>query len=163
MRDRALRQLVGVTAVFFGTVIATEGLAVSYAHQLGRGDVTTGLLTAAVPAGSAVGLLVVRRIPPARRITAVRVLSVLWPLPLMATLLRPNPELTFGLWFGAGAIGAFQLLGNLLFATGLNPATRGRAFAFAQSSSSRFRARGCLQPGLSPRQPTRGWRLPWPE
>lgn len=128
-----LRRLIGLTALCFGLSIATEGLAVSYAAQLGRGDVATGVLTAAMPLGSAVGLALVAKLPAARRLPMVRLLGVLWPLPLVVTILQPPVALTAALWALTGALSAFQLLANVLFARNLRGEIRGRAFAFAQS------------------------------
>ena len=128
-----LRNLVGITAISFAMIIATEGLAVSYAHQLGAGDTAVGLLTAAVPVGSTLGLLALARVPAERRVSVLRLLAVLWPLPLIATVLRPPLAVTLVLWALAGLLGAFQLIGNVLFAQALTGERRGRAFAFVQS------------------------------
>lgn len=128
-----LRNLIGITAASFAMIIATEGLAVSYAHQLGRGDTSVGLLTAAVPIGASLGLVALARVPTQRRMPILRLLAVLWPLPLIATILRPPVAVTIALWIVTGALSAFQLIGNVLFAQALTGANRGRAFAFAQS------------------------------
>ncbi|HEX7353268.1 MAG TPA: MFS transporter, partial [Mycobacteriales bacterium] len=128
-----LRNLVGITAASFAMIIATEGLAVSYAHQLGRGDTAVGLLTAAVPLGASVGLVALARVPAERRLPTLRLLAVLWPLPLIATVLRPPVAVTIVIWALTGALSSFQLIGNVLFAQALTGANRGRAFAFAQS------------------------------
>lgn len=128
-----LRNLIGITAASFAMIIATEGLAVSYAHQLGRGDTAVGLLTAAVPIGASVGLLALARVPAERRLPILRLLAVLWPLPLIVTVLRPPVAVTIVLWAVTGALSSFQLIGNVLFAQALTGANRGRAFAFAQS------------------------------
>jgi diguanylate cyclase (GGDEF)-like protein len=129
-----LRNLIGITAASFAMIIATEGLAVSYVkHQLGRGDTSVGLLTAAVPLGAALGLVALARVPAERRMPLLRLLAVLWPLPLIATVLRPPLAVTIVLWAVTGALSSFQLIGNVLFAQALTGANRGRAFAFAQS------------------------------
>ncbi len=145
--DPLLRRLIGVTAASFGTIIATEGLAVSYAHEIGRGDVATGLLTAAVPVGSALGLVLVGRTPAARQVNTLRLLAVLWPLPLLATILRPGVAVTVALWALTGALSSYYLLGNVLFARALEAGKRGRAFAFAQSALVAVQGVGLLGVG----------------
>jgi diguanylate cyclase (GGDEF)-like protein len=147
-RRPLLRQLLGLTAASFALIIATEGLAVSYAAQEGHGDVATGLLTAAVPLGSAVGVALVVRIPDLRRLDGMRLLGVLWALPLVATALQPPVAITCLLWVLTGALGSFQLLGNVLFAQALRPETRGRVFAFAQSALLAAQGVGLLAFGL---------------
>ncbi len=143
-RRPELRRLLGLTGASFGLIVATEGLGVSYADQLGHGAVATGLLTAAVPIGSAIGLPLVVRIPQERRIDAMRVLGVLWALPLIATVERPPVWAACVLWALTGALGSFQLLANVQFARALRTESRGRVFAFAQSALVAVQGAGLL-------------------
>ncbi len=144
-----LRNLILVTVVSLGCMIATEGLAVSYAAQLGRGNVAAGLLTAAVPSGMAIGYFLVPRVfPPVQRLAAVRTLAVLWPLPLIATALHPPVAIAIALWSLTGLLGSYHLLANLLFAQALAPALRGRAFAFARALIIAIQGVGLLLAGL---------------
>ena len=144
LRRPELRRIIALTGVSFGLIVATEGLGVSYADQLGHGPVATGLLTAAVPVGSAIGLPLVVRIPPERRLGAMRLLGVLWAVPLIATALRPPVWAACVLWAVAGAFGSFQLLANVQFARSLRTESRGRVFAFAQSALIAVQGLGLL-------------------
>ncbi len=147
--SQLLRNLILVTVVSLGCIIATEGLAVSYAAQLGRGNVAAGLLTAAVPTGMAIGYFLVPRVfPPVQRLAAVRTLAVLWPLPLVATVLRPPVAIAIVLWAIAGLLASYHLLANLLFAQALAPSLRGRAFAFARALIIAIQGVGLLLAGL---------------
>jgi diguanylate cyclase (GGDEF)-like protein len=144
LRRPELRRLLGLTAASFGLIVATEGLGVSYADQLGHGAVATGLLTAAVPVGAAIGLPFVTRIPQERRLQAIRVLGVVWALPLIATFLRPPVWAACVLWALTGVLGSFQLLANVQFARALRTESRGRVFAFAQSALVAVQGAGLL-------------------
>ncbi len=141
-RSGLLRTLLGLTVFGLALLVATEGLAVSYAHQVGGGSVATGLLAASVPTGMALGLLAVGRVVPAtKRVDAIRLLYLLWPIPLVATIHRPPVAVACLLWGLAGALSSYQLLANVMFAEALPTAMRGRAFSFAYAAI--VAAQGC--------------------
>ncbi|HVV31078.1 MAG TPA: EAL domain-containing protein, partial [Mycobacteriales bacterium] len=97
---------------------------------------------------SAVGLaLLGRLVRPPRRLATIRLLCVLWPLPLIVTGLRPPVAVTVVLWAVAGALASYQLLANLIFVEGLDPAVRGRAFAFARAAIIAAQGIGLLLAG----------------
>jgi diguanylate cyclase (GGDEF)-like protein len=75
-------------------------------------------------------------------------MSVLWPLPLIATVLRPPVGVAIVLWSCAGLLCSYHLLANLLFAQALAPSMRGRAFAFARSLMIAAQGLGLLIAGL---------------
>lgn len=144
-----LRGLVLISVVSVSLIIATEGLAVSYAAQLHRGNVATGLLTAAGPAGGAVGLaLASRLIAEPRRLAAIRLLAWLWPIPLALTVLHPTVPVTIVLWAVSGLLVSYHILASLIFAQALEPSMRGRAFAFARSLLIAGQGIGLLLAGL---------------
>lgn len=148
-RSQLLRNLVGVSVVGLGLLVVTEGLSVSYARQRGAGDITAGILAAAVPAGMAIGVMLVTRFVPTReRLDTLRLLSMLWALPFVATALRPPIEGTVALWVLAGALSSYQLLANVMFAQALPVEVRGRAFAFARAVIIAAQGFGLLVAGV---------------
>ena len=133
-RQPLLRDLLAVTCIGLALTISVEGLAVPYANQKGAGDVGAGLLAAAWPAGSVVGILAVIKWLPARsRLDGVRLLAVLWPLPLIATALKPPLAVTVVLWAIAGVLTSYVVLMNIIMTQALDPATRGRVISIARA------------------------------
>ena len=128
---RAILLLAWVGAAF---AIVPEGLAVAYAESLGKGEVATGVLTAATPFGVVVGALLVGRfIDPAKRVPLMLPLAVLAFLPLLGTLAHPPVPVAFALWALSGVGMAYQLPANATFVAAVPAASRGRAFGLAQS------------------------------
>jgi MFS family permease len=128
---RAVLLLAWVGAAF---TIVPEGLAVTYADSVGGGSVTTGFLTASMPAGVVAGAIVIGRfVAPARRLRLIVPLAVLAMLPLVTTAVHP-PALVAGLLWAVSGFGmAFQLPANAAFVAAVPDASRGRAFGLAQS------------------------------
>ena len=60
-RDAKLRWLVVTSWIVVGTMVTAEAIAIPYAHAAGRGALTAGLLSAAVPLGMVVGALILGR------------------------------------------------------------------------------------------------------
>lgn len=133
---RAILLLAWVGAAF---AVVPEGLAVAYAQSLGKGDVATGFLTAAIPAGVVVGAVVIGRlVAPARRLRLILPLAVLTFVPLTVTFLHPPVVWACALWAVTGVGMAFQLPANAAFVAALPAASRGRAFGLAQSGLQVF-------------------------
>jgi diguanylate cyclase (GGDEF)-like protein len=134
-RSRLLRNLIGIMCIGLGLIIATEGLAVSYAAQLGVGKLATGFLSAALPTGLAIGALIVGRwVAPNHRMIAIRLMALTWPIPLVLTILKPPVAVSFVLWVVAGALMAYVLLASILFTLAVEPAMLGRAYAVARGA-----------------------------
>ncbi|MBW0104050.1 MFS transporter [Pseudonocardia sp. KRD291] len=116
-----------------GCFIAPEGLAVSYAAELGAGPLAVGLLMAAIPAGSVVGALVFTRWVPRRvRERATLPLAIAAGPPLGVSALVPSVGVAIVLWSVTGACVAAALVQAQASFVRRAPVTaRGRATGLA--------------------------------
>ncbi len=126
------------TLVLFGWLagftVVPEGLAAPYAHTLGGGAPTIGLLLAAAPAGLLVGTFVLGRlIRPSERLRPMGWLAMLSCAPLIFCQAHPPVAVTAALWALSGAGGAYQLAAAAAFVRAVPASDRAHAFAVAQS------------------------------
>ncbi|MFN2538616.1 MAG: MFS transporter [Mycobacteriales bacterium] len=112
-------------------VIGPEGLAVPMSASLGGGAIWAGLLTAAIPAGTVLGGLSALRLPQQRRLELLGRLALLTVVPLLATPLVNNLEVTFGLWFIAGLGNCLSLIVASAYMEACPPELRARAYGVA--------------------------------
>lgn len=131
--NRVLRSiaLLVFTIVLFPIVV--QGLAVGWAHDLGAGARTQGLVMASVPVGVALGSVVVGRLMrPSLRQRMIRPLAVLATLALVPALLEPSVAFVcvIGLLTGFATSVIYPL--NGLFVQALPNAFRARAFGVMQ-------------------------------
>ena len=112
-------------------VIAPEGLAVPMANTLGGGAVAAGFLTAAVPAGTVVGGLIILRFPIERRLGLLTRLALLTALPILVTPFAQNLSLVFGLWFAAGLANCVSLVAAAAYMEACPASLRSRAYGVA--------------------------------
>ncbi|MFN2624923.1 MAG: MFS transporter, partial [Mycobacteriales bacterium] len=132
--DRLLRSILILAWAGASFAVVPEGLAVAYAKSIGHGPVATGILTAAGPAGAALGLFVVGRfLSPPRRRELMLPLAAASFVALLPTALHPPFLVATGLWVLCGAGTAFQLAANATFVAAVPASIRGRAFGIAQS------------------------------
>lgn len=147
--DAYLTWLVATSWILVGTVIATEAIAVPYAHAHGEGATAVGLLTASMPMGTAVGaILLGRGHDSARSRAAMSYLAPLTPALLAITALNPQPTIVAIDWFGAGAASAFTVQANRIFVASVPRAVRGRAFGVAAAGISGAQGLGTLAVGM---------------
>ncbi len=93
-----------------GLFVVPEGLAIPYAAQIGQSTGVAGLLLAAIPAGGAVGaLLLVRVVRPSGRNLAMAVMAVACGVPLLVTFWPLPWQVVLGAWFVSGAAAAYQV------------------------------------------------------
>lgn len=135
--DRKLRTLV-LFAWLCGFYVLPEGIAVPYAVALHTGTlpvpVITGLLMAAMPAGTVVGAFLFSRfVSPPRRLRMMGWLAMLSCAPLMVTALRPPLEVVLAAWFLSGVGGAYQLAANAAFVQRVPDDQRGQAFGLVHA------------------------------
>jgi diguanylate cyclase (GGDEF)-like protein len=148
VRTPLLRRLTMITAVGVTFLIFAEVLAVAYAASAGGGSADAGFLAASAPIGSAIGITAVRRyVKPPRRLHTLRLLAVIWPLPLIATVLQPPIAVTCVLWGTASALAAFTVLASIMFMEAVDPAVRGRAYAFVRALVIALQGLGALLAG----------------
>ena len=144
------------TLVLFGWLagfaVVPEGLAVPYAHTLGGGPFTVGLLMCAMPAGTVAGILVIGRLSrPDERLKMIGPLAILSCAPLVVSLLRPPLPLLLLLFVLAGAGGTYQLAAARAFVQAMPNGQRGRAFGIAQSGLLTAQGLGILIAGAAAR------------
>lgn len=138
-RSPVLRSILLLAWVGAAFTVVPEGLAVTYARQLGHGGLATGLLTAASPAGLAVGALLIGPLmAPRTRVRLMRVFAAVAFLPLLATVVRPPLWAALPLWTLSGVGLAFQVPANTTFMLATPPEARGRAFGLAQTGIQAF-------------------------
>jgi len=134
--DPALRALVVLAwgaAVF---LIAPEAVALAYAREDGAEPVVGAALMASLPAGAAIGSLLVARLDPMRQVNLIIPLAVASCAPLMLTSLAPPWYVALPLWFVAGASQGFMV--PLMTTVNLvsPPALRGRVNGLAGAGFS---------------------------
>ena len=140
------------TLVLFGWLagftVVPEALAAPYAHSLGGGAPTIGVLMAAMPAGTVIGGFVIGRLlRPSDRMRPMGWLAMLSCAPLIFSLAHPPLPVLILLWVLAGAGGAYQLVAAAAFVRALPAARRVRAFAVAQSGLLASQGLGILTGG----------------
>ena len=132
--DRTLRSLVGLACVS-GFYVVGESLSVPYARQLGGGPFTAGLLFAAMPFGTAIGMIVLTRfIAPPVRLRLLGPLAISACAVLLACVAHLGLVLTIVVWAISGAAQAFQTVAAAAFIRAVPDAGRGQAFGLASTS-----------------------------
>jgi len=147
--DRRLRALVALACVS-GFYITVEGLAVPYAASLGGGAAAAGLLLAANPAGTVVGMVVLTRwVSPRTRLRWLGPLAIAACVPLLACAARPGLLATAALWALSGVFSAFQVPANAAFMQAVPDAQRGQAFGLAVTALQSAQGAGILIGGIA--------------
>jgi Major Facilitator Superfamily len=104
-RVRRMITLLGWMSALF--LVAPEAVALAYRPGLSAS--VGGVLLAAVPAGSAVGAILIPRVPIRDQLRLLLPLAALSCLPLFATSVDPSPAVAAALWFVAGVLQAYVL------------------------------------------------------
>ncbi|MGW6196117.1 MFS transporter [Kribbella sp. NPDC055110] len=131
--DRRLRYLVALACVA-GFYVSIEGLAAPYAAVVGGGPAAVGILLAANPAGQMVGMLLLTRAAPARRLTLMGPLAIGSCAPLIGCIAEPGLWVTVALWFVSGLCASYQLAASAAFVLNVPDAQRGQAFGLARTA-----------------------------
>ncbi|MGI8760459.1 MAG: MFS transporter [Jatrophihabitantaceae bacterium] len=131
LRDPRLRQLI-LLSWLLGILVVPEGLAAPYAHLIGGGARTVGVLLAALPAGVLVGSVVYSRwLSPASRAALVGPLAVVAGIPLVACASTPGLLVTLPCWALSGACTAYQIQVVTEFVQTISPEIRGQGISLA--------------------------------
>ncbi|MEV5898160.1 MFS transporter [Nonomuraea fuscirosea] len=151
--SRKLRTLV-LFAWLCGFYILPEGLAAPYAAALHTGalpvPVITGLLMAAMPAGTVVGAFLFSRfVSPPRRLRLMGWMAMLSCAPLIVTAIRPPLAVVLVAWVLSGIGGAYQLAANAAFVQSVPPERRAQAFGLVQSGLMTVQGIGILVGGFA--------------
>lgn len=117
-------------------IIAPEAVALAYARADGAGPAVGGALMAALPAGAAVGSVLVSRLGPHRQVQAIVPLVTCACLPLLATCWAPPWWVAMPLWFLSGLCQGYliPLIGTVNIVT--SPEFRGRVNGLASAGFS---------------------------
>ncbi|HEU5474251.1 MAG TPA: MFS transporter [Actinophytocola sp.] len=130
-RDRRLRYLVAMASLV-GFYAAPTGLAVPYAAQIGAGTAAAGLLLAALPAGSALGaVLLTRLVDPERRRALLGPLAVATCAALLPMGLAPGLAVAVGLCALCGLLSGHDSVSVATFTRTVPAANRGQAYGLA--------------------------------
>lgn len=151
--SRKLRTLV-LFAWLCGFYILPEGIAVPYAAKLATGTlpvaVITGLLMAAMPAGTVVGAFLFSRfVAPPRRLRLMGWMAMLSCAPLIVTAMRPPLAVVLAAWVLSGVGGAYQLAANAAFVQAVPAERRAQAFGLVQSGLMAVQGIGILVGGFA--------------
>jgi predicted MFS family arabinose efflux permease len=108
-QDPTLKGMLALSGLA-GLFVVAEGMAVPFGAEAGASTTQTGLLLAAIPLGSALGVLVlIRFVPKERRPRLAPWMAVLCGLPLVITAIAPSWPLAVGCWLLCGAFAAYQV------------------------------------------------------
>jgi len=146
--DRQLLLLLAFSWLL-GLIVVPEGLAAPYAHQLGGGPRTVGLLLAVGPAGVLLGTLFYTRL-----LTAPTRAALLGPfaaaagIPLIFCAFAPGLPLTCALWALAGSFTGYQVQVVTEFVSTIAPAFRAQGIAIASAGLLGAQGVGLLAAGL---------------
>ena len=131
--DPRVRGLVALSALA-GFFIAPEGLAVPVAQEWHVSTARAGLLLAAIPLGSVVGVLVlVRWVPRSRRNGAAYAMAVACGLPLVVSGIVARYPIALACWFLSGAFAAYQVEILTRVVLSIPQSLRGRGVGLATS------------------------------
>jgi MFS family permease len=142
-----LRSLLLCAVVGSVSSTATEGLAVSVAHELHHGSVAVGFLTATSPFGFVLGSYAVLRIPAPARERLLPALLVLSAAPLLLTPLVPGLGPVLVVWVLAGAGATVNLIAGPAFVQACPADYRGRAYGVASATLMSAQGAGLLLAG----------------
>ncbi|MBB5982563.1 MFS transporter [Kribbella solani] len=131
--NRQLRYLVALACVA-GFYVSIEGLAAPYAASVGGGPAAVGILLAANPAGQMIGMLLLTRVAPDRRLTLMGPLSIGSCAPLIGCVAQPGLWVTVALWMLSGLCASYQLAASAAFVMNVPDAQRGQAFGLARTA-----------------------------
>lgn len=147
--DRNLRALVGLACIC-GFYVIGEGLAVPYAHELGGGALTAGLLFAAFPFGNALGMVaLLRLVPPQGRLRLLGPLAVAACAVLIVCLAHPNLVGTLIVLALSGAAASHQTVAAAAFVSAVPDSGRGQAYGLANTSIRVAQGLGVVLAGLA--------------
>lgn len=148
VREPRPRALLGLACVA-GFYVTVEGLAVPYASEIGQGPVAVGLLLAASPAGTVVGMFVLTRIAPQTRLRWMGLLAVAACAPLVVCLSRPGLLVTVGLWAMSGAASGYHMVAKAEFVKAVPDEHRAQCIGLAVTALRTAQGAGIVLAGAA--------------
>lgn len=132
-----------------GLIVVPEGLAAPYAHQLGGGPRTVGLLLAVGPGGVLLGTLFYTRwLSGPARAALLGPFAAAAGIPLIFCAFAPGLLLTCALWALAGGFTGYQVQVVTEFVSTIAPAFRAQGIAVASAGLLGAQGVGLLGAGL---------------
>ncbi|SDU39226.1 MFS transporter [Jiangella alkaliphila] len=129
-RDSRLLTLLAI-ACCSGFYVVPEGLAVPYAAELGSDAAAVGWLLAANPVGTFLGMLLLRRVRPDRRLALMGPLAVASSAILIPTPWTPVLAASVVLWTLSGVFSAHDMITQATYVEAVPPHLRGQAVGLA--------------------------------
>ncbi|MFI7698912.1 MFS transporter [Nonomuraea sp. NPDC049480] len=144
----SLRNLLGL-ALLAAFHVIPEAIAVPYAHSLGLGDAEAGIMMAAMPAGTLIGVFALTTFVPARsRLLLMAPMAVLAGAPLVVAFLQPGFAMVLVLWGLTGVCTAYQVSANAEFVRIVPNEQRGQAVGLASSALVAVQGLGVMLGGV---------------
>lgn len=148
VRTPRLRSLVGLACVA-GFYVTVEGLAAPYAESIGGSAQAVGVLLAASPAGTVLGMLIVSRLPSAVRMRLLAPLAVVASVPLVVCAIHPGLVVTAVLWGLSGMASAYHLPASAAFTLAVPDQRRAQAYGLAATALTTSQGAGIALAGLA--------------
>ncbi len=148
LTHRRLRILL-VIACLSGFYVVPEGLAVPMAAEIGAGSTGAGWLLAANPVGTVLGMVLLKRVSPDRRLVLLGPLVVLSSLTLVPTLWQPHVLVLVALWVASGAASAHDMVTQATFVGEVSDDQRAQAVGVAIASLRAAQGGGIVVSGLA--------------
>ncbi|WP_409186604.1 MFS transporter [Amycolatopsis sp. VS8301801F10] len=147
-RTPRLRSLVGL-ACAAGFYVTVEGLAAPYAESIGGSAQAVGVLLAASPAGTVLGMLIVSRLPSRVRMRLLGPLAVAASVPLVVCAVQPGLAVTAVLWGLSGMASAYHLPASAAFTLAVPDSRRAQAYGLAATALTTSQGAGIAVAGLA--------------
>ncbi|MGW7531108.1 MFS transporter [Amycolatopsis sp. NPDC054798] len=147
-RTPRLRSLVGLACVA-GFYVTVEGLAAPYAASIGGSAQAVGVLLAASPAGTVLGMAIVSRLPSPVRMRLLGPLAVAASVPLAVCALQPGLAVTAVLWGLSGMASAYHLPASAAFTLAVPDHRRAQAYGLAATALTTSQGAGIALAGLA--------------
>ncbi|TDE08240.1 MFS transporter [Jiangella asiatica] len=128
--DARLRTLLAI-ACCSGFYVVPEGLAVPYAGQIDAGTVAVGWLLAANPVGTVIGMLLLRRFRPDRRLALMGPLAIATSAVLLPSGWAPGLAVSVVLWTLSGVFSAHDMITQSAYVASVPAHRRGQAVGVA--------------------------------
>lgn len=138
-----------VIACLSGFYVVPEGLAVPMAAEIGAGTTGAGWLLAANPVGTVLGMVLLKRVAPDRRLVLLGPLVVLSSLTLVPTLWQPHVLVLVALWVASGAASAHDMVTQATFVGEVPDDQRAQAVGVAIASLRAAQGGGIVVSGLA--------------
>ncbi|HEY4453833.1 MAG TPA: MFS transporter [Pseudonocardiaceae bacterium] len=146
-RDPQLRVLVAIACIN-GFYVVPESIAVPYATQLHGGTAAVGWLLAAIPAGSIVGMLWLKKLRPDLRLRLMAPLAVVTCAVLIPSAWAPVLGVSVALWALSGLAAAHDMVVQGAFVQRVPDSSRGQAIGLASAAMQAAQGVGIVLAGL---------------